>query len=106
MKPKVDSVANFIALLEILQDWISAKRLSVFAGDRRLRMLANASGGRIITGQRGYKAARYATRKEIAHAANWLEHQGEEMLRRARGIRGAVEKPRNSKKSRFIFKAP
>ncbi len=88
MKPRLDPVDRFIALLESAKDWITAKRLSGFADDRTLRALANASGGRIITGQRGYKAACYATPEEITHAANWLEHQAQEMLRRAHHIRG------------------
>ena len=82
-----DQVTRLVRLLESRCGWVTAKRLAVFANDRRLRTLANASGGKIITGQKGYKAARHATPEEIAHSANWLEHQGKEMLRRARTIR-------------------
>ncbi len=98
MKANSDAVGKFVALLEWRRGWITAKRLSSFADDRTLRALANASEGRIIAGQRGYKAACHATSDEIAHSAHWLEHQGKEMLRRARGIRKAVTRLRAPKK--------
>jgi len=101
MKPKADPVSDFVARLEPLRSWVTAKRLSNFASDRRLRALANASNGKIITGQKGYKAARHATRNEILHSARWLEHQATAMLRRARGIRKAIAKSNKHKKSRF-----
>ncbi len=87
MNVNADHLCAVVALLESLRRWVTARRLAVFVNDRTLRALANASGGRIITGQRGYKAARHATPEEIAHSANWLEHQGKEMVQRARGIR-------------------
>ncbi|PWU06125.1 MAG: hypothetical protein C5B47_07970 [Verrucomicrobia bacterium] len=87
MKIKPDPVGKFVALLESFRGWVTAKQLSNFASDRWLRVLANASNGKIITGQKGYKAARHATRSEILHSAHWLEHQASEMLQRARVIR-------------------
>jgi DNA adenine methylase len=54
---------------------------------RQLRELANASDGKIISGQRGYRHIRHATLEEIEHAANWLEHQAVQMGERARSIR-------------------
>ena len=101
MKSRRDLVSDFVALLESLQGWVTAKRLAIFANDRKLRALANASGGKVITGQRGYKAACHATSEEIAHSANWLEHQGREMLRRAQGIRKAVVQANRGKKRQF-----
>ena len=47
----------------------------------------NASAGRIITGQQGYKLADHATAAEITHASAWLISQGKEMIRRGIKIR-------------------
>ena len=83
-------VDDLVEILESLYGWITAKKLVSLASwldERALRAMANASGGRIITGQKGYKAARWATPNEIAHSANWLEHQAKAMLRRADIIR-------------------
>ena len=56
------------------------------------RVLANASEGRIVTGQKGYQSASNATADEIHHAAAWLEHQAKEMIRRATSIRNMAHR--------------
>jgi len=58
-------------------------------GKRAVRAAANASNGRIISGQKGYKLTCDATPAEIHHAAAWLEAQAREMAARACAIRRA-----------------
>lgn len=81
-------VENFVGFLHRVTDWRTARELTITLGhsDRVLRQLANASNGRVITGQRGYKAASRSTTDEIAHAAAWLKSQAQEMMRRAIAI--------------------
>jgi hypothetical protein len=90
--PKItpERVEVFVERLERAGTWVSARALEEpDCNDRAIRAMANASGGRIISGQRGYKAASCADCDEIAHAANWLEHQAREMTQRAAEIRRA-----------------
>ena len=64
--------------------WRTAADLRVETGfcDRTLRACAQASDGRILSGQRGYCLIEEATPDEIARAANWLISQGKQMVRR------------------------
>ena len=82
---------NVWLLVELLRehDWAtSAELLKVFqkpptdANRRWLRSLADASGGRIAGGQRGYKLVEQMTREEYDHWRNWMSHQATEMQRR------------------------
>ena len=95
-QPKVttNEVETLVSYLDICTGWKTAKELAKVTGhsDRKLRALANASEGRIVTGQRGYMAASNATSDEISHAANWLEHQAREMIRRATAIRNMAHR--------------
>src|SRR3990167_7819868 len=61
-----------------------------FGSDRRLRALAAASQGRIISGQRGYARTDHASVEDVQHAADWLSHQGHAMIRRSIEIRRAM----------------
>ena len=81
-------VEEFVAFLHKVMDWRTARELTTKTGhtDRALRQLANASNGRVITGQKGYKAASRSTTEEIRHAAAWLKSQAQEMMRRAIAI--------------------
>ncbi len=73
--------------------WQTAKQLSQYGWtDRKLRAVANASKGRVISGQHGYALIESATVDEANHAAAWLERQAAEMQRRARDIRKAMHK--------------
>jgi hypothetical protein len=69
--------------------WLTAARLTEATGfnDRKLRALAADSGGRIISGQKGYCLTTEATNEEIHHAASWLESQARVMTQRAISIR-------------------
>jgi hypothetical protein len=84
-----EEVAALQKLLASAGCWLTAARISALAApdfrwcDRRVRAIANASEGRIISGQPGYKLARLATLKEIQHAIDWLRHQAKEMQARA-----------------------
>jgi len=71
------------------RDWITAAevlgeiRWPVTDSNKRwLRGLADASAGRIGSGQKGYKLVREMTGEEFHHTNNWLNHQAEEMKRR------------------------
>lgn len=68
--------------------WLNASTLKPLTGwnDRKIRAVANASNGRVISGQKGYRLTSEATRAEIDHACNWLRHQATEMQRRAQQI--------------------
>lgn len=67
--------------------WVTAATLSTFFNDRTLRAIAEASNGRIISGQRGYALMSECTPEEIDRAASWLESQAKKMLARATAIR-------------------
>ena len=74
--------------------WVKAWQLkfdSLYQGsrsvsDRTLRAIAAASQGRIISGQKGYARTDQASVEDVNHAAAWLQHQGEAMIRRAKEI--------------------
>lgn len=77
--------------LEQLSDgqWHRAKELSwsLHTSDRVIRMMAEKSAGRVISGQEGYRLLRYATNDEIDHAEAWLLSQANRMRERALEIR-------------------
>lgn len=68
------------------QGWIKAGEIPDW-NERYIRALANASKGRIISGQLGYKLTKEATAEECAHAENWLRHQAKAMMDRAMAIK-------------------
>ncbi len=74
--------------------WRSARELAQWldTDDRTIREAAHLSQGRIISGQKGYRLASEATIAEVQHAADWLRHQGQEMLRRASEIERAMHR--------------
>lgn len=86
-----DEVATLLSGLDG-RGWMSARQISAELGwsDRKIRAVANASEGQVISGQSGYRLAREASMDEIQHAAGWLEHQAREMGRRAGQIRSAA----------------
>ena len=69
--------------------WRSARELTAALGtdDRTIRAMAAASDGRIISGQQGYHLTRTASVDAVNHAASWLEHQADQMRKRAYAIR-------------------
>lgn len=91
--PKVDHI-EVDGLIYALLDcqWATAKELSLLGSDRQLRAIANASKGRIISGQKGYKLTQVSTADEIKHACNRLRHQARQMMDRANEIETAKER--------------
>lgn len=96
-RPEVDAT-DVAALLSSLvgQGWVKARdlahRLEWFTGsgapdDRRIREAASKAESEVISGQKGYQLTAESTVEEINHAANWMESQGKEMVRRALGYR-------------------
>lgn len=52
------------------------------AAKRRLRAIAKASKGEIISGQLGYRLTREASQAEYFHARDWMNSQADEMKSR------------------------
>jgi hypothetical protein len=82
-------------LCEILAagDWMTAemiRQVDERFNDRRIRAVKRASNRRIISfpgSSKGYKLASLCTLEELDHAACAMEHQGQDMIREAIGIR-------------------
>lgn len=101
MKPK-PSDKDLRALLNLLAKnttWQNAKELCWYLGlnatennKRYIRAIAEKSDGLIISGQKGYRHILHATKDEINHAANQLEHQAGLMAYRAAAIRRQANK--------------
>lgn len=97
-KPSDDLCETFVGALAG-KGWVTARELRDATGidDRVLRMCAEASEGRVISGQKGYKLTAEATPGEIHHACAWLLSQAQRMTDRARQIRVAQHRtPQNS----------
>jgi hypothetical protein len=78
-------------LLDVLDDggWKTAVEICTALGleptdnhRRKVRLLADASGGRVAGGQRGYKLVGRMEAAEFQHTRNWLISQAREMQRR------------------------
>jgi DNA-directed RNA polymerase beta subunit len=75
--------------------WHTARSFRTHGGivingaERELRIVAERSQGRIISGQKGYKLTRCASVEEIDHAERWLISQANKMRERAVEIRRA-----------------
>lgn len=54
--------------------------------DRHIRAIASESGGRIVSGQHGYKLTLECTPEEVHHATAWLRSQARVMTDRAIAI--------------------
>lgn len=85
--PAVDEadLALFVFLLCDAPDWIKARDLCPLMNcdDRKLRAIASASRGTIISGNRGYRLTRLATIQEIDHCTAQLRSQADSMTARA-----------------------
>jgi hypothetical protein len=83
------NVRFFIEHLKGQRRWFPAKELETQTGwtDRDIRSYAEASEGRVISGQNGYKHADNSTADEIAHFANQMESRGRKMIARANAVR-------------------
>jgi hypothetical protein len=93
--PKIDQ-AEVEILKKILsgRGWVKAYEVANISADlyqrawidRKIRALAAASDGYIVSGQRGYKLTGEATIEEVQHAAAWLRTQATAMNARALAI--------------------
>ena len=72
-------------------DWHKGKALCerLHSNERTIRLCADASKGRVISGQLGYKLTRFASLSELDHAESWLLSQARRMTERATEIRKA-----------------
>jgi hypothetical protein len=91
-EPPKASTAEVQELIRLLNDegWRTAAEIQFTAklegyhwSDRKIRAIANASEGQVISGQSGYKLTRQATIEEVQRASAWLRHQSDEMTSRA-----------------------
>ncbi len=89
--PPAPSAGAVAGLLDVLADgqWKTAVEVCEALGleptdnhRRKVRLLADASGGRVAGGQRGYKLVSRMEASEFQHARNWLLSQAREMNRR------------------------
>ncbi len=80
--PKVTEVevARFVNRLDGA-GWVKAKALPW--NERTLRALAAASGGRVISGQRGYHLTSQAPVEDVNHFLAWMRSQSDHMRTRA-----------------------
>ena len=70
--------------------WVTARDLRHIGSDRTVRLLAEASNGQIISGQRGYHLTCQASVEDCLHAAAWLRSQARRMTNRAMDIERAM----------------
>ena len=87
-------IENVVYFLEMTPRWVSAIELAQEMGHniRVIRFIANQSGGRIISGNLGYKTTVNASPEEIETCVNRLSHQAQEMFTRAIAILTFVTK--------------
>lgn len=88
VRPGSDNVEFLVELLRG-QDWLTSCELCqklqwnfTESNRRRFRSIADASGGRIAGGQRGYKLVREMTGEEYQHFRNWMKSQADHMTAR------------------------
>ena len=83
-----NAIDNVVYILEMSYKWFPSRviqrQLGITARD--MRFIASMSGGRIISGQKGYKAAVNADKEELQQCVYRLRHQANEMMHRANEI--------------------
>lgn len=89
--PEVEP-AEIAAMIDFLRGkgWLKAAEIdaAVHVSDRKMRVIAEHSDGRIISGQSGYRLLDRSTPiEDVDRAASWLESQGKKMLLRGAAIR-------------------
>lgn len=88
-KVKPEEVEAMVGFLRG-RGWLDAAaiELETNISDRKMRVIAEHSDGRILSGQDGYRLLdRDTPIEEVDRAATWLESQGKKMLGRAAAIR-------------------
>lgn len=61
--------------------------------ERKVRAIAEASAGHIVSGQEGYKLTQDCTPDEIQRACDWLRSQAKKMTQRALNIMRVTHQP-------------
>lgn len=81
--------ARLVNYLENVATWRTREQVQADTGltPREIRAARQDSHGRVIYGQRGFRATSHATLEEIAACANTLESQAREMTRQAVRLR-------------------
>lgn len=83
-----DHLARVLLILDgrgwvLAADLLREMNLPVSEGNKRkLREVANQSGGQIASGQDGYKLVRDMTADEYNHFRNWMKRQADQMTAR------------------------
>lgn len=89
--PPSDQIVGLVRWLSLNPGWHTAKELTAHLdlSDRKVRALAEASNGLIVSGPGtpGYAHASHCTAEEIAHATDTLISQARRMMHRAIRIR-------------------
>jgi hypothetical protein len=89
--PDDPNIQWLLDTLDRARSWMTAAALRQASGDRlddrHIRALAAAAAPNLVSGQRGYRHIRHATTEEINRAADWLESQAREMLKRSQSLR-------------------
>lgn len=84
-------VDSLVILIANSRDWLTAKKLGLITGhgDRKIRALAKAARGHILSGpgSPGYRHTRTATPEEVDHYTNAILKQADEMRQHAIDIR-------------------
>ena len=87
--PDTDRGVDFLLRLLEGRDWMKASEIlhacareDTENNHRAVRAIANASGGAIGSGQKGYKLVKHMTLEEFTHYCNAMTNQAVEMERR------------------------
>ncbi len=83
--------------------WVRASEIvpnCIGLDDRMLRAIASASGGRILSGQKGYRIFDDTTPiGEAEHAADWIRSQARKMDKRASEIERLIHNRRQRERA-------
>ena len=81
------NVAYLVRLLKEAKGWLTAAQLAALVdglwSDRQIRMMSEAAGAEVISGQKGYRWIGHATTEEIDRASAWFLSQGKKMIHHA-----------------------
>lgn len=88
-EPDEKDLQQLLGLLSASAAWLTAEQITLQLAwnDRKIRKLAAASAGLIISGNNGYKHTRHATPEEFHEFYGRMTEQAKEMLARAEKAR-------------------
>lgn len=84
-KTQLPALVNITEIVLRGYGWMPRDELCKRTGidKRTIQLVANASGGEIISSNKGYRLLSEATRDEIVHSFRQLRAQAREMIRRS-----------------------